>query len=259
MTYLPEGAAPTPSATLLRAAPPPSLSAQVAAFFSVEVPPGAAQAEVRALPDGCSDLIFDLGEAPRGWLGGPKARARCFTHRRGARLLGVQLLPGAGHLLLGEPMVEWVDRSAPLERLASATEAHALLESLARTETLTEAAPLLSAFLEPRFQRKNVDPRVTRAFERIVAAGGQVAIPELAEEAHASARHLGRLFDQWIGLSPKGLARVVRFQAVLDRLGRGERPDWSALADELGYADQAHLVRDFVAFAGLAPTAAAPP
>ena len=58
-----------------------------------------------------------------------------------------------------------------------------------------------------------------------------------------------------MGTSPKLLSRMVRFQNVLGHLVSGANLDWAALAAELGYADQSHLIRDFSDFAQLSPGA----
>jgi len=79
-------------------------------------------------------------------------------------------------------------------------------------------------------------------------------VAELASAAAWSPRQLEREFRRRVGLTPKSLARILRFQNVLR--WRGIRPEWpwADLAAHAGYADQAHLVRDFRAFAGTTPT-----
>ena len=56
-------------------------------------------------------------------------------------------------------------------------------------------------------------------------------------------------------MNPKLFCRMVRFQNVLWHLSSGGKPDWAALAVELGYADQSHLIRDFSDFAQVSPGA----
>jgi transcriptional regulator GlxA family with amidase domain len=66
-------------------------------------------------------------------------------------------------------------------------------------------------------------------------------------------RKLERLFRRDVGLSPKLLARIVRFQNVIATVERNARRDWAALALDCGYYDQAHLINDFRRFAGMSP------
>ena len=79
-------------------------------------------------------------------------------------------------------------------------------------------------------------------------------IAQLATEVGWSHRHLIARFKEQVGLRPKTAARLVRFQGVLGRLEAGRGLDWGLLARAAGYADQAHLVREFHQFTGTTPT-----
>jgi transcriptional regulator GlxA family with amidase domain len=81
-----------------------------------------------------------------------------------------------------------------------------------------------------------------------------VAIGRLAREVGWSHRHLIARFKQQVGLGPKTAARLVRFDEVLRRLDERRPLDWGLVAVEAGYADQAHLIRDFRQFTGTTPT-----
>lgn len=63
-----------------------------------------------------------------------------------------------------------------------------------------------------------------------------------------------REFRQRVGVSPKTLSRIARFQNLLRLSGRDASRSWSDLAAASGYADQAHLVREFREFSGTTPT-----
>ena len=87
------------------------------------------------------------------------------------------------------------------------------------------------------------------------AKGGQIPITELADSIGCSRKHLSVRFDREFGLSPKLLARIMRFDRSIRILRYGEVTSWSDLAAQCGFADQAHMAREFVAFAGDSPTA----
>ncbi len=78
---------------------------------------------------------------------------------------------------------------------------------------------------------------------------------DLARIASTSVRSLHRLFERHIGVGPKWIVRRARVQEAAERVACGERVDWSATAQELGYHDQAHLIRDFRAQVGFTPAA----
>jgi AraC-like DNA-binding protein len=69
-------------------------------------------------------------------------------------------------------------------------------------------------------------------------------------------RHLERKFIQQVGLSPKLLTRIARFQATLETKARFVSKSWTDVAHESGYYDQMHMVHDFAEFMGTSPTVA---
>src|SRR5690348_15439835 len=85
-------------------------------------------------------------------------------------------------------------------------------------------------------------------------------VDQLSAESGMTARSLQRLFADYVGVSPKWVMRRARLHEAAERADSGEPVDWAALASDLGYADQAHLTRDFTVTIGVAPTryAAAP-
>jgi AraC-like DNA-binding protein len=97
---------------------------------------------------------------------------------------------------------------------------------------------------------------VAFAWRELERSGGAVPIQVICRQVGWSHKHLITRFREQIGLTPKRAARVIRFERVLRRLDEAPRPDWARLAAECGYADQAHLIRDFAEFAGTTPAAA---
>ncbi len=76
---------------------------------------------------------------------------------------------------------------------------------------------------------------------------------DLAERVALSPRTLERLFHRYVGVSPKWIIRRYRIHEACERVACGGVPSWSALAQELGYFDQAHFIRDFKAQVGRTP------
>ena len=98
---------------------------------------------------------------------------------------------------------------------------------------------------------------VDEAIRRIVDAGGSLGITRLAPALGVTRQHLARRFSQLVGVSPKTFARVVRLGRVIERaraVPAGDPINWSALAVELGYFDQSHLVDEFRELTGVSPT-----
>jgi transcriptional regulator GlxA family with amidase domain len=130
-----------------------------------------------------------------------------------------------------------------------------LAEQLRDAPTWSRRFALVNEFLLRRLERgPRPSPEVGRAWQRLVATSGAVPIGRIAGEVGWSHRHLIAKFQQQIGLSPKTAARLVRFDGVWRRLDASRPPSWAQIAGEAGYADQAHLIRDFREFTGTTPT-----
>lgn len=137
---------------------------------------------------------------------------------------------GLGESLIGRlrEVASWADRFTVLDA------------------ALTRALDAVSGRHDPR-------PEVAFAFDRLVHAAGAVDIGSLAREVGWSRRHLSQQFRTEYGLTPKVVARMLRFERARFMLMRPDRPRLADVAAVCGYADQAHLTRDFVEFAGASP------
>ena len=162
--------------------------------------------------------------------------------------------PLGAYRLLGLPMAELSGQLVDLADVLG-PEGRRLGERLRDTPTWRRRFALLDRFLLGRLEQgPPPSPEVGRAWQRLVASGGAVPIAELAEEVGWSHKHLIARFRQQVGLRPKTAARLVRFERVLGRLDERRPLDWGLVAREAGYADQAHLIRDFHQFTGTTPT-----
>lgn len=100
-----------------------------------------------------------------------------------------------------------------------------------------------------------VPDAVHHAWQRIVASAGRVGIQSVVAEVGWSQAHFIRQFRHHLGVSPKVLARMLRFGRVVQAIRREPRADLLDLALDAGYYDQSHLNRDVRAFAGVTPGA----
>ncbi|MFE0249369.1 DUF6597 domain-containing transcriptional factor [Streptomyces sp. NPDC059010] len=80
-------------------------------------------------------------------------------------------------------------------------------------------------------------------------------VSDFADAQGLSVRALQRLFSAYVGVSPKWVLLRYRIHEALEQAGTRTDIDWAALATDLGYADQAHLIRDFTRTVGVPPTA----
>jgi len=152
------------------------------------------------------------------------------------------------------PMSELTDSMVVLDDVLGA-EGMALREQLGNAPGWAARFDLAEAFVTARLANAAETPlEIAWAYDRIIASGGRARISAIAEKLGWSRKHLAGSFSNAIGIGPKTLSRIVRFNRTLG-LSRQQTADWADIAADCGYADQAHLVREFRDLAGETPTA----
>ena len=203
-------------------------------------------------------LVVKLADSPHrppAFAVGAHDGYREFRGACAPSYLEVRLAPPAAYTLLGLPLDELAGQVVDLADLFGAAGAR-LAERIRGARGWGRRFAVLDAFLLRRAaDGPRPAPEVLRAWRRVEETAGAVPIGRLAEEVGWSHRHLIAMFRRQIGVAPRTAARIVRFERVLGRLDRRLPVRWGVVAADLGYADQAHLIRDFKAFTGTTPTA----
>ncbi|BCG87772.1 AraC family transcriptional regulator [Mesorhizobium sp. 113-3-9] len=152
------------------------------------------------------------------------------------------------------PMSELTDSMVVLDDVLGA-EGMALREQLGNASDWTARFDLAEAFVAARLANAVETPlEIAWAYDRIITSDGRTRIASIAERLGWSRKHLAEKFMDATGIGPKTLSRIVRFNRALG-LSREPTADWADIAADCGYADQAHLVREFRVLAGETPTA----
>jgi len=223
----------------------------------------------RILPSGQSQLLINLGPPQYRVEPGPPEKRVPFIdvwysglHQgpidteapHGNALLGVAFSAYGTFPWLGEHMENLSDRIIALAD-ALGDGALALRERLLNTPSLEARFECVERWLLARLKpRTIVHPAVRWAVDRLAATGGRVSIEELATQTGFTRKHLGTLFQQQVGLSPKSLARIHRFRGALALLdGSAGQVPWAELAEQCGFYDQSHLINEFRRFTGFSP------
>ena len=187
-------------------------------------------------------------------------------------VFGVRFLAGCFRPFWQAPISQLTDRVVPAARLfgpqAERTR-QAIMRASARlgpgsAGSADEADARMIGYAEAllcsvRPERDRMAEQVAALVSRITADPGLRRVDQLAAASGMTARSLQRLFADYVGVSPKWVMRRARLHEAAERADSGEPVDWALLASDLGYADQAHLTRDFTATLGVSPTRYAAP
>lgn len=173
------------------------------------------------------------------------------------QVLGVKFRPGAFRRFTSGPVAGLTARAVPAAGIFGA-EAEQAGRRILALDDLAEMAALADRFLLGRLPAAPPDPRaaeVAALVEAITARPQLFRVDELARELDMPVRRLQRLFAEYVGVSPKWVLRRARLHEAAARADDASSAgiDWAALAADLGYADQAHLTRDFAAAVGAPP------
>jgi AraC-like DNA-binding protein len=208
------------------------------------------------LPDGRTTLVFRvLDGGRRGDLavGGTRTHALFKSVHGVTRAVIVQIKPGWSGPLLGVPAHELTDRIVRIEDLWGRA-GNDLYAELLSTRDLPEVLDCMSRAFGLRTQRSSepASARLARRAARLLESG-EARVERVAEQLGITPRHLRRAFRENVGVGPKEYARTVRLKRAV-RLAASSN-DWSHIAAEAGYYDQAHLIGDFRELVGTTPGA----
>lgn len=233
---------------------PPDLAAFVESFWSVrwELEDGQRFAQ-EILPYPCANLSLEDG---RFLLHGP-CTERFVAYLAGEGVVSaVKLTPAGCFAFAAVPMRQLVDAVVPVEQATGRALPPPAAAAPADPRGLAVVRPALEAFLRGFAPVATESLQLVNHLVRLALEDRQLARAEdLARLAGTSLRSLHRLFERHVGVGPKWIVRRARVQEAAERVAHGERVDWACVAQELGYYDQAHLIRDFRAQVGFTPEA----
>jgi AraC-like DNA-binding protein len=163
------------------------------------------------------------------------------------------LTPVGARRLLGLPLGELANRVVDVDDLPGGW-LRDLAGRLAETPGWPARFAALDAVLGARLASAPPPaPPLAHAWRLLSGSAGAIPVAALADRLGWSRRHLSATLRRETGLRPKTLARVLRFERAFGLLDRAGQTGWAAVAAQCGYADQAHLIREFREFAGATP------
>jgi AraC-like DNA-binding protein len=254
------------SATFVAGTPHPALHGVVLRYEGYEER-AAGPVTVRQLPCTFVPIIIDLDA---GWTVAHRYHAAPLRlgsfvagvtdgpvvvgHGGSARCLQVDLTALGARRLIGMPMSELANQSVPIDEVLGRF-GHDLMQRVGDAPDWPTRFGLIDdAFRARLAEVAPVDAGVAWSLDQIVASGGAAVIGDLADDLGWSHRRLIARYRDTVGLPPKLVARIVRFERLTDHVTTEPAIDWAAAAATCGYFDQAHLAREVRELADITPT-----
>jgi AraC-like DNA-binding protein len=240
--------------------PTPALRPFVECYWSLDGRGDGFPAVEPVFPDGRMEAIFHRGDRFTRILdrGGEEVQARRLLAGQLTRplrlrpggcisVVAVRFRPGGAFRFAPVPQHELTDQVLDLDLFWRTPAA------LDEADEVEARVGILERLLVARVKDEGDVSPIDVAVASILRSRGTLPIETVAARAGLTRRQLERTFQHRVGVAPKLLARIVRFQHVLSAIGTGEAG--ASLAATCGYYDQAHFIRDFKAFTGSTPGA----
>lgn len=175
-------------------------------------------------------------------------------HPGRAHCLQVDLHPRAARRLLGLPMHELANRTVALDDVLG-VRARELVGRVAETRGWPARFALVQDVIAARLaDAPPLRREVGWALSRVASAGPPARVGDVARELGWSHRRLIARFRDEVGVPPKRVARIARFERVQSVLAVDPGANLAGVAARCGYADQAHLSREVGELAGMTPS-----
>jgi AraC-like DNA-binding protein len=248
--------------------PNPPLSQFVECFWLVRAEHDIFGKE-KIFPDGAVELIINLSPPQKlldpddpskavfykkSWISGERTRFIVIETTPDYYGLGIRFKPGGVYPFLKFPVSQLTDQVIEMD-LIWGSWINEIREQLLEEEKPREQFRVLEeAFLAKANGSFDSNQAVTHALQSIIRLDAHRSMKSLVEELGISHKHLLRLFDRHVGITPKQLSRIVKFQRALQLAEQGPKVHWTQIAHACCYYDQAHFIRDFKSFTGMNPS-----
>lgn len=215
------------------------------------LPLGMLEVLIHPDPNICDILLDGNWEVlPRAFFHGIYSKPVYYKIKGKARIFGIRFKPETFAMLFDVLAASLYCNFTELEKFLG-NRIKGLHQPVYGKATETIAAHcdsfLSDKLAEMQFKRHYV----TKAADLIRQSKGNISIEEVSSATCVSMRQLQRGFKESMGTSPKGYLRIIRFRNALTALE--DVHEWADITYSLGYADQAHFIREFKKFSGEAP------
>lgn len=217
------------------------------------------------VPDGCVEMVLNMGDAfvrhmpdrtshfqPRRLVAGQISRSVSIAPSGHIDLWGIRFHPWSAASFLGVSANELRDEFLTIDDAAPSLDA-----GFRRLDGCTSDGDRFAAIvsaLEGRSGRVRAADDVLPHLVRLASDGNEsMSVRGLAQRAGLSTRRVQTLFRDRVGLAPKQLMRIARFQRALGLARANSSLSWSAIAARAGYYDQAHLIHEAQDIVGCTP------
>jgi AraC-like DNA-binding protein len=154
---------------------------------------------------------------------------------------------------VGTPISKFTNKTYSLREVFG-TVGTALEAAILAVDDTGEMIELANDFIRDRLPERDANVALIREITNYIVSNREITkVDDLASRFALAKRTLQRLFNQYVGVSPKWMIKRYRLHEAAELLNSGEAVNWPELALDLGYFDQAHFIKDFKTIVGWTP------
>lgn len=223
----------------------------------------------RFLPDGNVNIVIDLTDYPKYiydnetlkeiqtcrniWFSGMRNTYITIPSGKDSEMFIINFHKGKAYPFVQMPLYELTDSVVDGD-LVLTPEIMDMRSMLLETPFIHRKFQVAERFLIKKFRNKlMVNPFIEFAVNKILASPNQLSIEQISAKVGYSQKHLIKLFKDNVGVAPKGFLKIIRFQKAIQEIETAKKIEWTGIAFESGYYDQAHFINDFRSFSGFTP------
>jgi len=238
-------------------APGKSLESLVACYWTVDFQPVAGNQLHRIIPDGCVDIIVDRRSRScrkAAFITGLMTEFAVLNFSGPHSSFGIRFFSAAAQSVLLFPVSAFAGQHVFLEDVWGA-EALLLVEEILSADAVSDIIAIVERKLNHILSCNDTTSiaLLHESLQYMYASKGTISPSDLAQKVSFSERHLRRMFDRELGVSPKEMLGIVRFQSMLQGLYSGAYSSFTDIAIHYGYYDQSHFIKNFKRYYGLLP------
>lgn len=203
---------------------------------------------VPVIPDGCISMVFiGTDESMEGKVCGTIDEVKKVVLNPGETFLSIRFQPSAANSLILENASSFTNSSVDIKDCIR--NGSQILSAANREMEIQHKALLLSKLIRIRMKDDQSNYLIRYCTDRIYERNGNIKISELGTETGYSERYLGKVFEKYVGISPKMYCEIMRLQNSLTKLVNGSKKEpLINLALDSGFFDHAHMNRCYKRF-----------
>lgn len=247
--------------------PHPALELLINFYWTLEIPADKNAQKQQIIPDGNIEMTFILGDdimrcisedefvkQPRAMILGQVNNAFYVQPTGYVNTFAISFYPYGFANFITEPIKNLINKETPLAELFGYESANVLEQKIISATNVKERIKCIEDFLFTKLnEQKTIDHIVKSTVDTLLSSKGSAQINSLSEEDLSKKRKLERMFQKQIGISPKQLSKLIRFQSALKAMLNEEDISLTNIAHDSNYYDQSHFIKDFKEFTGVSP------